>query len=53
MTVNITINRDGTANADTSEDTHVAKRLAEALPVMIERWFVDNVQRVGGRYYAR
>lgn len=53
MTVNITINRDGTANADTSEDTHVAKRLAEALPVMIERWYADNVLRVGGRYYAR
>lgn len=53
MTVNITINRDGTANADTSEDTHVAKRLAEAIPAMIERWYADNVQRVGGRYYAR
>lgn len=53
MTVNITINRDGTANADTSEDTHVAKRLAEAIPAMIERWYADNVHRVGGRYYAR
>lgn len=53
MTVNITINRDGTANADTSEDTYVAKRLAEALPAMVERWYADNVLRVGGRYYAR
>nr|DAK26412.1 MAG TPA: tail length tape measure protein [Caudoviricetes sp.] len=53
MTVNITINRDGTANADTSEDTHVARRLAEAIPAMVERWYADNVHRVGGRYYAR
>lgn len=53
MTVNITINKDGTASADTSADTSEARRLAEAIPAMVERWFVDNVQRVGGRYYAR
>lgn len=53
MTVNITINKDGTASADTSADTSEARRLAEAIPVMIERWYVDNVQRVGGRHYAR
>ena len=53
MTVNITINKDGTASADTSADTSEARRLAEAIPAMVERWYADNVQRVGGRYYAR
>ena len=53
MTVNITINKDGTASADTSADTSEARRLAEAIPAMVERWYADNVHRVGGRYYAR
>ena len=53
MTVNITINKDGAASADTSADTSEARRLAEAIPVMVERWYADNVHRVGGRYYAR
>ncbi|WP_323175258.1 phage tail length tape measure family protein [Neisseria cinerea] len=53
MTVNITINKDGTASADTSADTSEARRLAEAIPAMVERWYADNVYRVGGRYYAR
>ena len=53
MTVNITINKDGTTSADTSADTSEARRLAEAIPAMVERWYADNVHRVGGRYYAR
>ena len=53
MTVNITINKDGTASADTSADTSEARRLAEAIPAMVERWYADNVHRVGGRYYAQ
>ena len=52
MTVNITINRDGSSDSSVDGDVEMAKQLGAALPTMIERWFVDNVARVGGRYHG-
>lgn len=52
MTVNITINRDGSSDSSVDGDVEMAKQLGAALPAMIERWFVDNVARVGGRYHG-
>lgn len=52
MTVNITINRDGSSDSSVDGDVEMAKQLGAALPAMIERWFVDNVVRVGGSYHG-
>ena len=52
MTVNITINRDGSSDSSVDGDVEMAKKLGAALPAMIERWFVDNVVRVGGSYHG-
>ena len=52
MTVNITINRDGSSDSSVDGDVEMAKQLGAALPAMIENWFVNNVVRVGGRYYG-
>ena len=52
MTVNITINRDGSSDSSVDGDVEMAKQLGTALPAMIERWYVDNVARVGGRYHG-
>lgn len=52
MTVNITINRDGSSNSSVDGDVEMAKQLGAALPAMIENWFVNNVVRVGGRYHG-
>nr|DAG03627.1 MAG TPA: tail length tape measure protein [Siphoviridae sp. ct6HQ3] len=52
MTVNITINRDRSSDSSVDGDVEMAKKLGAALPAMIERWFVDNVVRVGGSYHG-
>lgn len=51
MQVNITINRDGSAESDVSADTELARNMAAALPAMVEKWYVNNVHRPGGIYY--
>lgn len=50
MTVNITINRDGSSESSAESDAEMGRQLAEALPVMIENWYVKNVVRPGGAY---
>lgn len=50
MTVNITINRDGSSESSVESDEEMGRQLAEALPVMIENWYVKNVVRPGGAY---
>lgn len=50
MTVNITINRDGSSESSVESDAEMGRQLAEALPVMIENWYVKNVVRPGGAY---
>lgn len=52
MTVNITINRDGSSDSSVDGDVEMAKQLGAALPAMIENWYVNNVARVGGRYHG-
>lgn len=52
MTVNITINRDGSSESSVDGDVEMAKQLGAALPAMIENWYVNNVARVGGRYHG-
>ena len=49
--VNITINQGGGVEADTAGDTEMARRLASALPAMVEQWYVKNVARPGGAYH--
>lgn len=51
MQVNITINQGGGVEADTAGDTEMARRLAAALPAMVENWYVKNVARPGGTYH--
>ena len=51
MQVNITINRDGSAESDSSADTEMAKHLAAAIPGMVEQWYVKNVYRENGTYH--
>ncbi|RPD90519.1 hypothetical protein EGK75_01095 [Neisseria weixii] len=51
MQVSITINNDGTTESDSQADTELGKKLAEALPSMIEQWHIKNVARPGGAYY--
>lgn len=50
MTVNITINRDGSSESSAESDAEMGRQLAEALPAMIESWYVKNVVRPGGTY---
>ena len=50
MTVNITINRDGSSESSVESDEEMGRQLAEALPAMIESWYVKNVVRPGGTY---
>ena len=50
MTVNITINRDGSSESSVESDEEMGRQLAEALPAMIESWYVKNVVRSGGIY---
>ena len=50
MTVNITINRDGSSESSVESDEETGRQLAEALPAMIESWYVKNVVRPGGTY---
>ena len=49
-TVNITINQNGGAESDSRADTEMGKALAQALPGMIEQWYVKNVARPGAVY---
>lgn len=51
MQVNITINRDGSTESDSSADTEMAKHLAAAIPGMVEQWYVKNVYRENGTYH--
>ena len=51
MQVSIIINRDGGADADSQADSDMGKKLAEALPNMIEQWYIKNVARPGAAYY--
>lgn len=51
MQVSITINRDGGADSDSQADSDMGKKLAEALPNMIEQWYIKNVARPLGAYY--
>jgi len=50
MTVNITINRDGSSDSSAESDAEMGRQLADALPAMIENWYVKNVVRPGGAY---
>jgi lambda family phage tail tape measure protein len=50
MTVNITINRDGSSESSVESDEEMGRQLAEALPAIIESWYVKNVVRPGGTY---
>lgn len=51
MQVNITINRSGAAESSAEGDTEMAKKLAEALPGMVEQWYLKNVYRENGTYH--
>lgn len=51
MQVNITINRGGAAESSVEGDTEMAKKLAEALPGMVEQWYLKNVYRENGTYH--
>lgn len=51
MQVNITINRSGVAESSAEGDTEMAKKLAEALPGMVEQWYLKNVYRENGTYH--
>ena len=49
-TINITIHDGGRAESDSQADTEMGKALAQALPGMIEQWYVKNVARPGAVY---
>ncbi|MFC3873321.1 phage tail length tape measure family protein [Neisseria musculi] len=49
--ISITINSGGGSEASVQADTEMGRQLAQALPVMIEQWYVKNVARPGGTYH--
>ncbi|UOO87500.1 tape measure protein [Neisseria arctica] len=49
--INVTVNRDGSAESDVQSDIETGKALASFVKGQIEEWAYSNIARPGGKYY--